>query len=66
MKRLWNRLRTFLRPPSDEAIRLDLAIIRRRLDRLEADWQAEADRFRVERDPNVVRFVPSRRRGLEG
>lgn len=65
MKRFWGRLCAFLRPPSDEALRLDLAIIRRRLDRLEADWHAEAARL-AERDPNVVRFVPGRRRGLEG
>ena len=65
MKRLLARLRAFLRGPCDRDLALDLAIIRRRLDRLEADWHAEAARL-SDRDPNVVRFVPSRRRGLEG
>lgn len=65
MTRIWTRLRAFLRGPSDDALDLDLAIIRRRLDRLEADWAAEAERVGAA-DFNVVRFVPSRRRGLEG
>ena len=66
MRALWQRLRAFLRVPSAQDQAIDLAIIRRRLDKLEADWQAEAAKFRAEADPNVVRFVPSRRRGLEG
>jgi hypothetical protein len=65
MTRLWKRLRAILRGPSDEALALDLAIIRRRLNRLEAAMHAEATKLTA-RDPNVVRFIPSRHHGLEG
>jgi hypothetical protein len=69
MKRLWDRLRAFLRGPSERDLALDLAIIRRRLDKLEEDWSAEAARLSLD-DQKVVRISAALRqrriRGLEG
>jgi len=63
MTRFLNSIRAFLRGPSEEALRLDLAILRSRLDRLEADLREEK---REAASANILRFVPGRRRGLEG
>lgn len=69
MTRLWNRLRAFLRGPSDDELDRDLADIKRRLADLEAGRVAEAERAGQD-SPSFVRMADvlrqRRLRGLEG
>lgn len=66
MRAIWNRLRAFLRGPSDDDLDRDLADINRCLEKLDAEYEAE--RERLMRDHPGLRFLvpPSTRRGLEG
>ncbi len=67
MRAILNKIRAFLRGPSDDELDRDLAALQRDLERQEAEFNAERERF-IRDHPRMAWLYPPaiKRRGLEG